>query len=319
MAIKPRNGIYWLDVTINGKRIRESLKTSDPKQAQELHDIRRGELWRTGMLKTKPKRTFSEACDRWERDRAGKKSFSDDLDKIKFFKEKLGKRQLSEITADDVEDILPKDVSPATRNRYRALVRAILRRAQRIWLWIDTVPVFVTEEEPKRRVAFLTHDQATALLAALPEKYRSPVRFALLTGLRKSNVFNLRWEQVNLERGCVILEADETKPGVRFLVPLNTQAKELLGSYPEPRQGLVFGEIERISPSVWQRATKAAGAPWLRFHDLRHTWATWHAIAGTPIATLQELGGWQTIEMVRKYAHHTDEHLAAAAEKVGLP
>ena len=315
---KLRGGVYWIMVTINGKRIRESLKTADPKQAQELYDQRRAELWRTTMLKEKPKKTLCEAFDRWERDRASKKSFSDDLDKIKFFRDKLGKKHLHELTADCVEDILPKDVSPATRNRYRALVRAVLRRAQRIWLWVDNVPVFVNEEEPKRRVAFLTHDQATALLAALPEKYRCPVRFALLTGLRKSNVFNLRWEQVNLERGCVILEADETKPGVRFLVPLNTQAKDLLSAYPEPRQGLVFGKIERISPSVWKRACEAAGAPWLRFHDLRHTWATWHAIAGTPIATLQELGGWQTIEMVRKYAHHTDEHLAAAAEKVGI-
>ena len=318
MAIKKRGDTYWLDVTINGNRIRESLKTSDPKQAQELHDIRRAELWRTGLLKEKPKRTFDEAFDRWERERAGKKSFSDDKDKIKFFRKHLGKRIISEVTADTVEDILPKDVSASTRNRYRALIRAVLRRAQRLWVWIDTVPTFLSEEEPKRRVAFLTHDQATALLAALPEKYRSPVRFALLTGLRKSNVFGLRWEQVNLDKGCVVLEADETKPGVRLLVPLNSQAKALLEAYPEPRQGLVFGEIERISPSVWKRATAAAGTPWLRFHDLRHTWATWHAIAGTPIATLQELGGWQTIEMVRKYAHHTDDHLAAAAERVGL-
>ena len=164
----------------------------------------------------------------------------------------------------------------------------------------------------------MTQEQATNLIAALPEKYRCLVRFALLTGLRRSNVHGLRWENVNLERGMVIVHADEAKAGERILVPLNQQARDMLAAMPEPREGLVFNVPERISPTTWTNACKRAGVPWLRFHDLRHTWASWHAMAGTPMSTLMELGGWASPAMLRKYAHLSPEHLAAAAEKITL-
>jgi len=318
MAIKLRGETYWIDVMVNGKRIRESLKTSDKKEAQQMHDIRRAELWRSGVLKERPKKTWSDATKRWLLERGHKKSIGDDQDKIEFLKAPLGSKQLSELDRDTIEAILPQDVKPATRNRYRALIRAILRAAEREWDWLDKSPALRTEQEPRRRVAFLTREQAEGLLAALPEKYRCLVRFALLTGLRRSNVHGLRWENVNLEKSMVIVHADEAKAGERILVPLNSQARDMLAAMPEPREGLVFKCPERISPTTWANACKRSGVPWLRFHDLRHTWASWHAQAGTPLSVLQELGGWHSPQMVQRYAHLSPEHLAAAAEKVTL-
>ena len=318
MSIKLRNSIYWIDVQINGQRIRESLKTDDKKQAQSLYDIRRAELWQGRMLKAKPKKTLREACARWMVEKAHKKSISEDKDKTAFFVAKLGDRQLSTITRDDIENLLPQDVKPATRNRYRAFIRAVLRAAEREWDWIDRAPVLRTEAEPKRRVAFLTREQAEVLIELLPEKYRIPVRFALLTGLRRSNVFNLTWDKVDLERGTVIVEADEAKAGHRIVVPLNSAARALLQSLPEPREGRVWGDVTRVWCNTWKASCKRAGVPWLRFHDLRHTWASWHAMAGTPLSVLQELGGWHSPQMVQRYAHLSPEHLAAAAERVTL-
>jgi integrase len=318
MTLKLRNDTYWIDVQINGQRIRESLKTTDKKQAQALYDIRRAELWQGRMLKAKPKKTFREACARWLVERAHKKSIQEDKDKINFFLSKLGDRQLSSITRDDIEESLPQDVKPATRNRYRAFIRAVLRAAEREWEWIDRAPVLRTEAEPKRRVAFLTREQAEVLVESLPEKYRTPVRFALLTGLRRSNVFNLTWDKVDLERGMVIIEADEAKAGQRILVPLNSAAKAILAALPEPRTGRVWGDLTRVWCNTWKASCKRAGVPWLRFHDLRHTWASWHAMAGTPLSVLQELGGWHSPQMVQRYAHLSPEHLAAAAERVTL-
>lgn len=318
MAIKLRGETYWIDVMVNGKRIRESLKTSDKKEAQQMHDIRRAELWRSGVLKERPKKTWSDATKRWLLERGHKKSIGDDQDKIEFLKAPLGSKQLSELDRDTIEAVLPQDVKPATRNRYRALIRAILRAAEREWDWLDKSPALRTEQEPRRRVAFLTREQAEGLLAALPEKYRCLVRFALLTGLRRSNVHGLRWQNVNLEKSMVIVHADEAKAGERILVPLNSQARDMLAAMPEPREGLVFKCPERISPTTWANACKRSGVPWLRFHDLRHTWASWHAQAGTPLSVLQELGGWHSPQMVQRYAHLSPEHLAAAAEKVTL-
>jgi integrase len=318
MTIKQRGTTFWIDVTINGKRIRESLKTDDPKQAEELHDIRKAELWRGRLLKEKPKKTFKQACTRWTQERAHKRSIGDDKDKIEYLTPKLGSKFVNELDRDTIEAALPLDVKPATRNRYRALVRAILRACEREWDWLDKTPALRIEQEPRRRVAFLSREQAEALIAALPEKYRCPVRFALLTGLRRSNVFGLRWENVNLDASMVIVEADEAKAGQRILVPLNSQAKELLAAMPEPREGRVWGEMTEVWSNTWKAATKTAGVPWCRFHDLRHTWASWHAMAGTPLSVLQELGGWHSPQMVQRYAHLSPEHLAAAAEKVKL-
>lgn len=318
MAIKQRGETYWIDVMIKGKRVRESLKTTDKEQAQELHDIRKAELWRTGVLKEKPKKTWNDATKRWLLERGHKKSIGNDKDKITFLQPALGSKLLADLDRDTLEEALPQDVKPATRNRYRALIRAVLRACEREWDWLDKAPVLRTEQEPRRRVAFLTQEQATNLIGLLPEKYRCLVRFALLTGLRRSNVHGLRWENVNLEKSMVIVHADEAKAGERILVPLNSQARDMLAAMPEPREGLVFNVPERISPTTWTNACKRAGVPWLRFHDLRHTWASWHAMAGTPLSVLQELGGWHSPQMVQRYAHLSPEHLAAAAEKVML-
>lgn len=313
------DGVYWINVTIDGQRLRKSLDTRDEKLAKEAYARELAEFYRTRKFKEKPKKTLDQALDRWAVEKAGKKSFSDDKDKITFFRAKLGKKWLHEITAGMVEEILPQDVKPATRNRYRALIRGVLNRARNVWEWIDASPKFIEEDEPKRRVAFLTHQQAADLLALLPEKYRTPVRLALLTGLRRSNVFNLTWDNVNLELNTLIIHADEHKGDERQIVPLNAQAWQLLATMPGERSGRVFASVgDRISPSVWKRVTAQIGAPWCRFHDLRHTWATWHAMAGTPTTVLQELGGWATAEMVRKYAHIPGDHLAAAAERVTL-
>ena len=318
MALILRGENYWMDVQINGKRLRESLKTGDKKLAQQLHDMRKAELWREGVLKEKPKKTFKEACARWVVERAHKRSLPDDELKIKFLLPKIGTVLLSELTRDKIESVLPKEVAGATRNRYRALIRAMLRAAEREWDWLDRAPILRTEAEPKRRVAYLTREQAEVLIACLPEKYRMPVRFALLTGLRRSNVFNLTWDKVDLQRGTVIVEADEAKAGQRILVPLNTAAREILKALPEPHEGRVWGDVTRVWCNTWKASCTRAGVPWLRFHDLRHTWASWHAMAGTPLSVLQELGGWHSPQMVQRYAHLSPEHLAAAAEKIAF-
>ena len=68
--------------------------------------------------------------------------------------------------------------------------------------------------------------------------------------------------------------------------------------------------VQQVNTKAWQAALKRAGIADFRWHDLRHTWASWHAQAGTPLHVLQELGGWESAEMVRKYAHLSTEHLA---------
>jgi len=74
--------------------------------------------------------------------------------------------------------------------------------------------------------------------------------------------------------------------------------------------------IVQVSTKAWYAALKRAGIEDFRWHDLRHTWASWHMQNGTPLFALQELGGWSSTEMVRRYAHLAANHLAPYAERL---
>ena len=315
MAIKLRGDTWWLDVQINGQRIRESLKTSDKREAQKAHDIRRGELWRVNVLKEKPNKSLGEAFDRWLLEKSHKRSIETDRLRIEILRPKIGSMKLSNVTRSIVERHT-QGAAPATRNRYRALMRAILRIAEREWEWIDKAPIIKAEVENNERKTYITREQADRLIAELPEHYRPAVRFALLTGLRKANVLNLHWKAVNLDAGTVVVSAEEAKGKRKIVVPLNASAKALLEAMPH-REGKVFG-LSSITEAAWKRACARAGIADFRFHDLRHTWASWHAMAGTPAQVLQELGGWQSYSMVERYVTFAPSHLAAAAEAVSL-
>lgn len=315
MALKLRNETYWIDVMIHGVRIRESLKTFDKKEAQKAHDIRRGELWRQNVLKEKPNKTVSQAFDRWLLEKSHKRSIETDRLRIEQLRPKIGAMKLSALTREVVERYCVAP-APATRNRYRALFRAILRAAERDWEWLDKAPIIKAEQENNERKTYITREQADRLIAELPDHYRPAVRFALLTGLRKANVLGLRWSAVNLDAGVVVVAAEEAKGKRKIVVPLNASAKVLLEAMPH-REGKVFG-LSSITEAAWKRACARAGITDFRFHDLRHTWASWHAMAGTAPQVLQELGGWQTYSMVERYVTFAPSHLAAAAEAVSL-
>ena len=309
-----RGDTYWINVQIEGRRLRKSLETKDPKLAQEAFTRELAEFYRTRKFNELPKKTVNEAFDKWLEERGTKRSIEDDKTKIDYFRAKLGTRQLSELKSTDIEKHLPESVSPSTRNRYRALMRAVLRRAMRKWEWLATVPTIEEEDEPEGYTEHLTREQAERLIAELPERYRKPVRFALLTGLRRANVFGLTWDKVDLAAGTVIVEAATAKGKRRFIVPLNAHAKALLESV-EGREGRVWGDVTHVWQNVWEAACKRAGVK-IKFHGLRHTWATWHAQAGTPLDVLQKLGAWATHSMVLRYAHRPADYLAQAAERV---
>ncbi|MEN9316035.1 MAG: hypothetical protein RIS35_2428, partial [Pseudomonadota bacterium] len=104
-------------------------------------------------------------------------------------------------------------------------------------------------------------------------------------------------------------------------VPLAAAAVELLKRQVGQHDTYVFthGKARRepyttTPKTAWLTATKAAGLEGLRWHDLRHTWASWHVQSGTPLGVLQKLGGWASLDMVQRYAHFAPEHLAAYAD-----
>ncbi len=225
----------------------------------------------------------------------------------------------------------PKTTSGATVNRHLAQLSAVLHYAQRRG-WLAAVPPIAKAHEPAKRVAWITPEQAQDLVEQLPPHLAAMARLALATGLRESNIRLLTWRQVDTARRLAWFEADETKPGRALSVPLNDEALRVLALqrgkhsrwvFPVPRwqratsskpaQLVADSPTGKVSNHAWSKARERAGLPWLRFHDLRHTWASWHVQAGTPLAVLQELGGWASLAMVQRYAHLGHSHISAWA------
>jgi integrase len=110
------------------------------------------------------------------------------------------------------------------------LIRAILRKAEREWDWLDRAPAIKLFPEPKRRIRWITPEQVSVLLKELPEHQRVTVTFALATGLRQSNVLGLKWADIDMTRRVAWVHHDESKSGVAMTVPINASAEAILRS-----------------------------------------------------------------------------------------
>ena len=325
MSLYKRNDSprWWVKISHGGRTIQRSTGTEDKAQAQEYHDKLKVSLWEQQRLGVKPRRAWKEAVVRWLAETSEKATHDGDIKKLRWLDAFLGALMLDEITLDVIDRIKSerlKTVSKSTVNRYLAVVRSILLRARDEWEWIDKAPKVKLFREPPGRERSITIGQAEALLRELPAHQRDVVLFTLATGLRQSNVLRLEWSHVNLESGHAWVDADQSKNRRPIAVPLNLKALEVLrrqiGKHPARVFTYAGRPLDRANTHAWQRALKRAGIENFRWHDLRHTWATWHRQSGTPTHELQRLGGWRTSVMVERYAHLAPDHLAAAANRL---
>lgn len=157
-------------------------------------------------------------------------------------------------------------------------------------------------------------------MVELPPHLQDIVTFALATGLRMSNILQLTWQQVNVEKKMAWVYPDQAKAGKAIGVPLNSEAMKVIKNFCGQHAEFVFvfkkQPIKRANQKAWQKALVRADIEKFHFHDLRHTWATRHVMNGTPLHVLQELGGWNDISMLRKYAHMDVNHLRKHIENV---
>lgn len=308
------NGIWYIDITTaNGKRIRQSSGTKNKREAEELHDKIKHEQWAQSKLDKKPEHYWDEACVRWLHEKSHKKSIDNDVQKIRKLQSFRG-QLLSALTRDFImQTISALDCTDATKNRYFALVRAILRKCEREWGWIERSPCLTLFKEPKRRIRWLRKEEAERLLQNLPPLISDMALFSLMTGLRQNNVLKLTWEQVDLNAQVAWIHADQTKSGHPLGVPLNQEALRVLSKQQGVHAKYVFTQngkpLNGISSKIWKRALQNAGIENFRWHDLRHTWASWLAQAGVPLMDLQQMGGWESVSMVQRYAHLAPDHL----------
>ena len=324
MSLYKRGNVWWVSFTSpSGKRIRQTTGIEDKEQAQEYHDTIKAELWRTHRLGEKPRRTWQEAIVRWLREKEFKADLEKDKGKLRWLDQHLGQCYLDEINRDVLDtlaELKKGEASPSTANRYLALIRAILRAARDDWEWIDHVPKVRMYPEPKKRVRFLTQDEARCLIQELPLHLARMARFSLATGLRQRNVSMLEWNQVDVATQVAWIHADQSKSKKAITVPLNQDAVKVLEECKGVHPHYVFTykdkPVDRTSTAAFKKACMRAEIENFRWHDLRHTWASWHVQNGTTLQELMELGGWSCMEMVLRYAHFAGEHLQTAAQNI---
>jgi integrase len=330
MSIYRRHNTWWYSITLKGKTHRGSCQTEDEKLAQEFHDRLRADLWRGRVVKDTQKRTVSEAISRFLKERGNKRSWRDDQRHGDWWQaqfDSAGIHLLEEVTPDVVAEIrdeelgrktrLGKQVAPGTVNRKLAFLRSVINAAAKEWLWLGSAPKFRLIPGETQRRRFLTPEEVKRLVAVLPQPYADMATFAVATGMRQSNVLGLKWVQVDLQRRKATFPHEVMKNGLPFSCPLNETAATVIQRWVGKHDEYVFSnngaKVAGVPSRMWARAVQQAGLVDVRWHDLRHTWASLMRQFGVSLSDLRELGGWESHQMVDRYAHLNVEHLAPKA------
>ncbi|MBX7149424.1 site-specific integrase [bacterium] len=294
--------------------------------------IREGRHFKTSEAK---RHTLSEMIDRYIRDELPKKprSLRNQKTQLLWWKERIGTYLLSDVTTPLIVSCRDKLASepineknptklrtPATINRYLAALSHVFTIAVKEWGWVEDSPLRKVSKpkEPRGRVRFLADDERERLLIACKESSNpylyNIVVLCLSTGARKMEILSLRWKQVDFYRGVIVL--DDTKNGDRRVLPLTGLALGLMKAHSKVRNiesDLVFPSGQKPQKPVeikkaWEAALAKAKIENFRFHDLRHSTASYLAMNGATLAEIAEVLGHKTLQMVRRYSHLSEAH-----------
>ncbi|WP_295586878.1 site-specific integrase [uncultured Lamprocystis sp.] len=343
---------YRVEVRLKGypaQRATFERKTDARKWASATETaIREGRHFGTVEAK---RHTLADLIDRYTRDvlpTKKAKTQGPQATQLAWWKDQIGARTLADVTPAliaEYRDTLSREPvpsmakdqakagpertrSPATVNRYLAALSHCFTVAVKEWGWIEFNPLLkVTKpKEPRGRVRFLSDDERERFLTACrgsSNKDLYPaVILALSTGARQQEIMSLRWPQVDLARRVATLH--ETKNGEIRVLPLAGPALDLLRERSKVRRldtDLIFpGHTRPAKPidlrTPFETALKRAEIADFRWHDLRHTAASYLAMNGASLAEIAEVLGHKTLSMVKRYAHLSEAHTASVVERM---
>lgn len=323
---------------------RVRLKGKQPESAifERLTDARRwansiesaiheGRHFKTAASK---KRTVAELIDKYIESVLPHKSDSmkaAQTNQLAWWREKAGYHVLADFTVqviDSLRDELAlgltnrgKKRTTATVNRYLAALSHVLNTAVNVWEWLESNPLLKIKRhsENSGRVRYLDDNERTKLLAVCQKSSNKQlytiVVLALSTGMRKGELLSLKRRDVFLKEGFVIL--DKTKNGEKRRVPIIGHAHEVLASQMKIHRldsDYIFPSKDGKKPidikRPWEVAITKAEIKDFRFHDLRHSCASYLAMNGATQRDLMEILGHKTVQMTKRYSHLSDSHIS---------
>lgn len=272
---------------------------------------------------------FQPSFERFMHGRVGEETLATMLLHYGTMGERVGKEILSDFTPQTVEGIVTwlkntRSVKPATCNRYLATLSAVFRAAIAEGFAKENPTAGVRRaKEELRAIPYVSMEDLRRLEAVAPTPDRWALGLAGETGLRRGEIRALEWRDVDLGRGVLVVRRSKSKKWRE--VPLTRHAREVIEAALADRGGvpLVGGDPVfpwfgpessdlRVSRAIAGWCAKA-GLPTLRFHDLRHGWASRLMRAGVDPATIMRLGGWATLAMVQRYATHAPDDAGTRA------
>lgn len=350
---------FYLDCRIGGKRFQQRLgKNISRKIACELAQVVRGQILKSEIGiggKKKKDLSFTEASKRftdWMISEKRPNTVRSYTGCLRVLAKTFGSKKLSEISTWQVDLFKQKrsggsalterpdnltDIDWARRcqqalagapirvNREMAVLKMLFNRCRDWGLFEGENPVSKVKfrKEPKTRTRFLEPEEADRLLSACSEPLKTLVLIGTNCGLRiQAEALQLRWEDVDLRRGLLTVQAAYAKNGQTRSVPLNKPVREALERLkPSTPTDLVFAQSDgsgfRSIKTRFATACRRAKITHCTPHTLRHTFGSWLAMAGVDLRTIQELGGWKTLAMVERYAHLSASHKQEAIERIG--
>lgn len=332
---------YRVQIRLKGHPMQNATfasKTDGKKWAQQTEAaIREGRHFKTTEAK---KHTLAELIDRYIKDvlPTKPKQAGHQKQQLEWWKSKIGNHALADITTtmivqcrDDLgngETNRGAPRSPATICRYLAALSHAFTIAVVEWQWLEVSPMRNVKKptEPRGRVRWLDDNERARLLQACKESSNAwlypCVVLSLSTGMRKSELFNLQWQNVDLRGGYLILH--ETKNNERRRVPLSGLGLELLKEHSKVRRldsPLLFpGTIHKNKPidlrMPFENALKQAGINDFHWHDLRHCCASYLVMSGASLIEVGAVLGHKSIAMTQRYSHLSENHVAGVLEQM---
>ena len=337
---KPNSKFWWINLKVGHKRIFESTKTENKKKAQEILSIRHAELLGgiSRAAANEPQKikeaievkeiktyTFYELSEKYlswcEGRQKGYTRKKYVIPKLKLF---FGDKPLSEFFYSIVEsyqdNMIKRGYAAAYINKHFAILKHMFTKA------LDWE--MITEEMLKKvrkvkmlkgetkRLRYLSKEEAERLVFNCEPYVKPIVICALNTGMRKSEIFGLTWNRVDLTNRIILL--DKTKNGERREIPINDTLLQALSGilrrldcnyvFYNPNTLKPFDNIKRSFASALRKSHILD----FHFHDLRHTFASWLVMAGVDLITVKELLGHKDIKMTLRYSHLSQAHVRQA-------
>lgn len=324
---RPGSAHWWVRI---GRKTRRSTGTADREQAEEFERVLKERLWRRDKLGDRSSVSWNEAAERWLRD--SKRERKRDREILEWLSKAengplIGEYPISAVADPDaLEEIrkygLDAGWSHATVDRMMRTIRSVLRRCV-LWRYLEHAPPVPQYGEDEAEPRFLTQDQFHRLCKELPPHLNRAARFAVLTLLRKDAQARLTWDRVDLKAKRAWVPRAQQKAGKTFGFPLSDEAVKVLKECraANPRGDRVFQyedqPIANFNTAAFQKAAARAGLEGLRWHDLRHTGASWAVQNGVSLPELMALGDWKSYRMVLRYGHLAPQNSINAAQKLG--